>query len=192
MKEYPFVSIIILSYNGHVYLKDCLNSVLDQDYPREAYEIIVADNASKDNSVDLVRSLYGEDVEIVEFGRNHGFAKGNNLAVEYAKGNLLVFLNQDTIVHKLWLGELVRGLEEAGFIKHDYTSYSPLSKVTDLHLSEVIVRLYLVDLSSDLVICYRVGLKGQMDNDDTNTIFRLGLDTIWSDIRKVWCGRSKL
>lgn len=87
---------------------------------------------------------------------------------------------------------LVLGLEEAGFIKHDYTSYSPLSKVTDLHLSEVIVRLYLVDLSSDLVICYRVGLKGQMDNDDTNTIFRLGLDTIWSDIRKVWCGRSKL
>jgi len=53
------------------------------------------------------------------------------------------------------------------------------------------VRLYLVELNRDLVICYRVGLKGQMDNDDTDTIFRLDLDTIWSEIRKIWV-RSKL
>ena len=83
---------------------------------------------------------------------------------------------------------LVLGLEESGFIKQDYTSYSPLSKVTDLHLDGVVVRLYLVELNRDLVICYRVGLKGQMDNDDTDTIFRLGLDTIWGDIRRVWDG----
>ena len=86
---------------------------------------------------------------------------------------------------------LVLGLEESGFIKQDYTSYSPLSKVTDLHLDGVVVRLYLVELNRDLVICYRVGLKGQMDNDDTDTIFRLDLDTIWSEIRKIWV-RSKL
>ena len=52
----------------------------------------------------------------------------------------------------------------------------------------MVVRLYLVELNRDLVICYRVGLKGQMDNDDTDTIFRLGLDTIWGDIRRVWDG----
>ena len=86
---------------------------------------------------------------------------------------------------------LVLGLEESGFIKKDYTSYSPLSKVTDLQLEGVVVRLYLVDLNKDTVICYRVGLVNRMDNDDTDTIFRLDLDTIWSEIRKIWV-RSKL
>jgi hypothetical protein len=86
---------------------------------------------------------------------------------------------------------LVLGLSEAGFIKQDYTSYSPLSKVTDLQLDGIIVRLYLVELNNDTVICYRVGLKGQMDNNDTDTIFRLGLDTIWVEIRRVWIS-SKL
>ena len=86
---------------------------------------------------------------------------------------------------------LILGLSEAGFVKQDYTSYSPLSKVTDLKLERVIVRLYLVELNSDTVICYRVGLEGRMDNNDTDTIFRLGLDTLWADIRRVWVG-SKL
>ena len=86
---------------------------------------------------------------------------------------------------------LVFGLSEAGFVKQDYTSYSPLSKVTDLQLDGVVVRLYLVELNNDTVICYRVGLEGRMDNDETDTIFRLSLDTIWVDIRRVWA-RSKL
>lgn len=86
---------------------------------------------------------------------------------------------------------LIEGLGEAGFIKQDYTSYSPLSKVTDLLLDVVVVRLYLVELNNDTVICFRVGIEGRMENDDTDTIFRLGLDTIWEDIRRVWV-RSKL
>lgn len=86
---------------------------------------------------------------------------------------------------------LILGLSEAGFVKQDCTSYSPLSKVTDLHLECVIVRLYLVELHNDTVICYRVGLKGNMDHKDTDTIFRINLNTIWEDIRRVWVS-SKL
>lgn len=86
---------------------------------------------------------------------------------------------------------LILGLNEAGFVKQDYTSYSPLSRVTDLELEGIIVRLYLVELNNDTVICYRVGSKGRMDSDDTDTLFRLGLDTLWVDIRRVWVG-SKL
>jgi hypothetical protein len=81
---------------------------------------------------------------------------------------------------------LILGLGEAGFVKQDLTSYSPLSKVTDLQLDGIFVRLYLVELNSDTVICYRVGLEGRMDNNDTETIFRLGLDTIWGDVRRLW------
>jgi hypothetical protein len=81
---------------------------------------------------------------------------------------------------------LILGLSEAGFVKQDYTSYSPLSRVTDMHLEGIVVRLYLVELNNELVICYRVGIEGQMDNDDTDTIFRLNFDTIWDDIRRSW------
>tara|TARA_B100001287_G_C22571186_1_gene476313 strand:+ start:517 stop:873 length:357 start_codon:yes stop_codon:yes gene_type:complete len=81
---------------------------------------------------------------------------------------------------------LVLGLVESGFEKMDYVPSSPLNRVSDLKLDGVIVRLYLVELNSDQVICYRVGLEGQFENEDTDTIFSLGLDTIWEDIRRYW------
>jgi len=52
---------------------------------------------------------------LIELGGNHGFARGNNLALEYAKGDLLVFLNQDTIVLKQWLSELVKSVTVGGY-----------------------------------------------------------------------------
>ena len=86
---------------------------------------------------------------------------------------------------------LVLGLVEAGFEKLEYVPSSPLNRVSDLKLDGVVVRLYLVELNSDQVICYRVGLEEHFDNEDTDTIFTLGLDTIWEDIRRYW-SRGKL
>ena len=81
---------------------------------------------------------------------------------------------------------LVLGLSESGFIKRDYLSPSPLSRVTDMVLEGVLVRLYLVELDEDSVICYRVGLEGSLEDEETETIFKLGSDMIWEDIRRVW------
>ena len=81
---------------------------------------------------------------------------------------------------------LISGLFEAGFREEDSKSYSPLSRVVDMVLEDLVVRLYLVELSGDHVICYRVGIKGKMESEDTDTIFQLGLNTIWEDIRRVW------
>lgn len=81
---------------------------------------------------------------------------------------------------------LVLGLEEAGFEKVDYIPTTPLNRVTDLKLEFVQVRLYLVELNKDHVICYRVGLVDSFDSEDTDTIFELSLNMIWDDIRKFW------
>lgn len=82
---------------------------------------------------------------------------------------------------------LVLGLCESGFTRSKSRSVSPLSQVVDLVLENVlVVRLYLVELNNDHVICYRVSLINHLDHDDTDTIFELGLDTIWDDIRRVW------
>ena len=50
----PIASVIVLGYNGRQYLDACISSVIDQDMPRESYEIVFVDNASVDGSADFV------------------------------------------------------------------------------------------------------------------------------------------
>lgn len=84
---------------------------------------------------------------------------------------------------------LISGLVESGFVFEGMQSLAPINSLTDLCLGGyILMRLYLVELGGDRVICYRVGVKGSLDNEDTDTVFKLGLNTIWEDIRRVWLG----
>lgn len=105
----PRFSIIIVSWNALHHLKTFLPSVAGTDY--DDYEIILADNASTDGSRAWVREQYPE-VKIVSFDRNYGYCGGNNRAVPYATGNILVFLNNDVQVRPDWLHPLARLFEE--------------------------------------------------------------------------------
>lgn len=96
----PFFSIIIVSWNALHHLKKYLPSVAETDYPN--YEIILADNASTDGSKAWIREHY-PDVEIATFDKNYGYCGGNNRAVPYAKGDILLFLNNDVRVEPDWL-----------------------------------------------------------------------------------------
>lgn len=106
------VSVIILNYNGIDYVVDCLRSVLDQDYPLEKYEVLFVDNNSSDDSCKLAEQFLPH-IRVIQFPENYGFAEGNNKAVEFSSGKYIVFLNQDTIVHRNWLSELVAGIEKS-------------------------------------------------------------------------------
>ena len=103
------VSIIILNYNGKDYLSDCLNSLLQQSY--QNFEVILYDNCSSDGSVKYLQDNFKNDkIIVVASESNFGFAGGNNGALKHAKGELIVLLNNDTVVSKEWLSELVKGL----------------------------------------------------------------------------------
>ncbi len=104
----PAVSVIIVNYNGKHFLSDCLNAVLAQT--GVSFEIILVDNGSTDGSGELIRERY-PDVRLVEARTNLGFAGGNNLGVGHARADLVVLLNNDTIVAQNWLAPLVRSLE---------------------------------------------------------------------------------
>jgi len=97
-------SIIVVSWNGVPYLKDCLDSVLAQIGPED--EVILVDNASTDGSVELVRAWYPE-VRIIENPRNLGFAGGANVGLRAARGDFLILLNQDVRVLPGWLDALI-------------------------------------------------------------------------------------
>ncbi|MEX2723347.1 MAG: glycosyltransferase family 2 protein [Candidatus Freyarchaeota archaeon] len=109
-------SVIILNYNGEKFLDNCLKSVLATDYPN--FEVIVVDNNSKDRSLEVLRDFKllfkakNIPFAIIENSENLGFAEGNNVGARVAKGEYIVFLNNDTLVHKDWLKELVNILVE--------------------------------------------------------------------------------
>ncbi len=102
----PFISVVIVNYNGKHYLPACLDAVRQQTYPSGSFEVIVSDNGSKDGSLELLRSQYPW-VHLLENGRNLGFAAGNNAAFQIAKGEYLVALNNDTEPAPDWLEKLV-------------------------------------------------------------------------------------
>jgi GT2 family glycosyltransferase len=108
MTSEPFVSIIIVNYNGKHFLSNCLNSLENIDYKN--YEIIVVDNNSSDGSVDFITKNF-LSVKIIKLSTNEGFAKPNNIASKDSKGKYILFLNNDTIVTKIFLSELITTAE---------------------------------------------------------------------------------
>ena len=110
MKNYPNVSILIVNYNGAHLLPDCLSAVANLDYPKKLLEVIVIDNNSKDNSLDLLKKNF-PTVKVVAAKENLGFTGGNNLGYEHATGDYIVLLNNDTRVERKWLKALVTAAE---------------------------------------------------------------------------------
>lgn len=105
----PQVSVIVVNWNGKQYLKDCLDSLIEQTF--KDFETIIVDNGSTDGSVELIMNSYPW-VHLVCFKRNTGFAGGNNAGFNRALGKYIVTLNNDTRVDKQWLAELVAAVEE--------------------------------------------------------------------------------
>jgi len=101
-------SVIIVNWNGKHFLKECLDSVLAQDF--KGFEVILVDNASTDGSAAFVKEHYPK-VRLIASPENTGFAHANNIAAKVAEGEYLVFLNPDTAVGKDWLRHLLAPLE---------------------------------------------------------------------------------
>lgn len=85
------LSIIILSYNTKDLLKRCLISLGQKN------EVIVVDNGSKDGSGEMVTKEFPA-VKLIENKENLGYARGNNIGLQHAHGDFILFLNSDTEV----------------------------------------------------------------------------------------------
>ena len=107
------VSIIVVTFNGLVFNKLGLGTLLaNTRYPN--CEIIVVDNASTDGTGDYLRQVAARNphVRVIFNERNAGFAAANNAGLAAATGDVLVLLNNDTIVPPHWLGRLLPHLAE--------------------------------------------------------------------------------
>jgi GT2 family glycosyltransferase len=112
----PLVSIVIVNWNGAHHLPVCLNALRRQTY--RTFEIILVDNASRDNSLALITTDYPE-VQVVALRENRGFTGGSNTGLRAARGEIVALLNNDTEADEHWLAEVVAAFErhpEAGSV----------------------------------------------------------------------------
>lgn len=111
LKENKLVSINILTWNGENYIEDCLKSVFNQTYKN--VEILVVDNASTDKTVEIIRKIrMNSDIGIAINKKNIGFAAGHNLGIRNSKGEYILCLNQDVILHKDFVKNAVQIMEQ--------------------------------------------------------------------------------
>lgn len=89
------LSVIIVNYNGEKLLGNCIGSI--QKHTDCKHEIIVVDNASTDNSVELLEQHF-PFVKLIKNKNNVGFAAGNNIGVSKTTGKYILLLNNDTIL----------------------------------------------------------------------------------------------
>jgi N-acetylglucosaminyl-diphospho-decaprenol L-rhamnosyltransferase len=104
------VSVIVLNHNGRKWMGPCLDA-LGAQRGAPASEIVVVDNASTDGSAGFVRERYPR-VVVLDAGGNLGFAGGNNAGARVARGDVLVFLNNDTVPAPDWLARLHTALAD--------------------------------------------------------------------------------
>ena len=104
------VSVILLTWNSEDFISLCLESLAQQTYPY--FEIIVVDNASKDNTVQRLKACAHAALvkKLIVNEKNLGCAGGNNVGWRASSGDIVIFLNPDTVVTKTWMENLSSAL----------------------------------------------------------------------------------
>jgi N-acetylglucosaminyl-diphospho-decaprenol L-rhamnosyltransferase len=104
------LSIALVNWNNHAYLKQCLRSIEATELPLD-YEVVVADHGSTDGS----KEMLGEEfpfVKVIANQENLGVARGNNQCIENSTGKYIYILNNDTLVNRESIMRMVRFLDE--------------------------------------------------------------------------------
>ncbi|MFN8591507.1 MAG: glycosyltransferase family 2 protein [Thermomicrobiales bacterium] len=112
-QTWPKASVVVLTHDNLAFSRLCLASVLENtEYPN--YELIVVDNASTDGTVEELQRLAATVPTLRPIFNDHntGFGGGNNQGMRSATGDIIVLLNNDTIVPRGWLTRLARHLQD--------------------------------------------------------------------------------
>jgi GT2 family glycosyltransferase len=112
--SWPRASIIVLTHDNLAFSRLCLTSILENtEYPN--FELIVVDNASTDGTVEELQRVAGRlpNIKLILNDYNAGFGPGNNQGLAAATGEILVLLNNDTVVPRGWVTRLARHLDDA-------------------------------------------------------------------------------
>ena len=115
MKKLPFVSVVLPVRNEEEYIEEALMSLINQDYPKNKYEIIIADGMSTDRTVEIIKKIKRKykrpKIRIYE-NKKITTASGRNLATKKAKGKYIFSYSGHGSSEKNYIFALVRRIEK--------------------------------------------------------------------------------
>jgi glycosyltransferase involved in cell wall biosynthesis len=114
MKELPFVSVIVPTYNRASLLKRLLESLREQTYPADKFEVLIVDDGSTDETPQVVEEFARSAPFAVRYFRQprKGPAAARNLGIQYSKGEIIAFADHDVTVIKEWIARAIRYFKE--------------------------------------------------------------------------------
>ncbi len=104
----PFVSVVVPVFNGALYIRECIEAILQQTYPRDRYEIIVVDGMSTDETVRIVQQL-SQEIRIIKNELRHR-GPAMNRGIEHARGDIIIRVDVRNIVSYTYLENCVETL----------------------------------------------------------------------------------
>lgn len=127
-------AVVILNFNGRIFLEKFLPNIIANSRP---YNIIIADNASTDNSISFLKENY-PSLRIIETGGNLGYAEGYNKALKQVNAEYFILLNSDVEVSEKWIDPVLLLMDSDPTIaacqpkiidhaKHDFFEYAGAS-----------------------------------------------------------------
>lgn len=118
------LSIIVNMYNTAKYMPRCLESLLEQDIPLKEYEIILVDDCSPDNSIDIAKeySMQYPNIRVYTHDHNKGLAAARNTGIDAAQGQYLCFVDPDDYIEKNSLAVLLKQMdaEQLDMLRFNY------------------------------------------------------------------------
>ena len=91
------ISVALPNYNGGLFLSEAINSILKQTYSE--FELIIVDDASVDNSVEIIESFEDKRIKLIKLKKNGGIVNALNTAINESKGGIIARMNSDDISH---------------------------------------------------------------------------------------------
>ncbi len=129
--KFPFVSLLVVNYNGKNILEICLPSLFKLQYPKDRYEVVIVDNGSTDGSIEFLKERYPKML-IVQNNKNMGYV-GINSGLKHCRGEYIYFLNNDLTLDKNCLKYLIQEIEKdnsIGMVAHNAVNFYDKSIVS--------------------------------------------------------------
>ncbi|MBO8130393.1 MAG: glycosyltransferase [Candidatus Marinimicrobia bacterium] len=102
--RYRFISIIVPCYNSKKTIKECVSSIVSQDYPEDSFEILIIDDGSNDGTRDILKEIgRGKNIKLFFHAENRGLAAARNTGIGNANGEILLFVDSDMILSERFL-----------------------------------------------------------------------------------------
>lgn len=163
----PTISVITPSYNSEKFIKECIQSVLNQSYCD--WEMLIVDDCSTDNSVKIINKFTEIDnrILLISLEKNVGAAEARNVAIKKAKGRFLAFLDSDDLWKNYKLENQLKFMESKDYA-FTFTAYQPMTEDGEMKYSIISAPEYMTYTSylrNTIIGCLTVMIDREKTGD---------------------------